>query len=769
MTTKLTRRELIKLLGGGGVLVFADGCTRGRRGIQDYLDQFTEKTIAMERLTGERSKEVPWSNRIEEWKNTTCMMCDSRCGLVARIIDANLVFIKGNREHPVNYGGICPLGIAGLQYQYSPDRIISPLLRKGERGSMNWEKIGLRKAMDVLDEVLLKVKNTADSVVFITDEQDTAREVVIKYFLKALRSNLIVTSAYNKSQRLTIKKIFNVDSVPIYDIENSDYILSFGADFLSYADNFMHYQRSYSAFRSRRGEKVRHVQIESRLSLTGGKSDLWIPIKPGKEALLAIGIAYIIIRERLYNESFVNNFLDGFEYFITEVLKNTDLEYIGRETGVDVQSIVRIAKELSNSKMPICIAGPQLYFSENAEQKISSVVLLNLLLGRFETMGGMLIEKNELKSEIETRIFGEGALNLKKVSWEDISNRPDIFKDKVVFITENNPFKFFSTNDQIIEAIKKARFICYWGQYPDEVLTFADLVVPDKSFLERNDISLASPGFRVPVVSVVNALVNPGYETLDLSEFLFDKCQRFSNLKGIKDYNEFLRRIKGEIFLLRKGEVFTSDKRRSIVDILETQGFWYSPFKDPSEFIAELDKVGCWWNPYYNYEAFGEKIRTKNGRVDLRAIYENITKELNKGEEKDRNFPLYLIPILSSYTGIEGRGSNIPWIYEIAGMRVNEKWTLWAEINPLTGRELGLEDGSKVRIVSPSGAVIAKVKFFEGAYPGCVNVLFGAGADNFGSWAKEFNGSLHPLFSKDALYNNGSPVLFFTKVRIERV
>lgn len=461
MTKKFTRREMVKILGGGGVLLFSGACTKARRKIQDELDYLTEHKLSMEGLTGEKEREIEWVNREEQWKNTTCMMCDSRCGLVARIIDSNLVFLKGNQDHPVNSGGICPLGVAGLQYQYSPDRIINPLERQGERGGGVWGNIGIRKAIDTIDSILKQVAGSRDSIIFISDEHDTARGIAIKYFMKNFKSYKIISRNYGTNLHYSIKRLLNIDSKPVYDIEKSDYILSFGYDFLSFADNFMHYQRDYSLFRSNPAGRGRHVQIESNLSLTAGKSDWWIPVNPGTEHILAQGIAYVLIRERLYNQDFTEGFFKDFGSFVTNILKNTELEYVSKRTGVHTPIIVRLAKELANSKRPVCLAGPQLYFSENAEEKLTAVFLLNLILGRFETPGGMLLEDNSVSYEIADSFLRNDKRNIEFASCEFVSNNHDFFKDKVVFITENNSYRFAGLAPDFIDALKKARFICF--------------------------------------------------------------------------------------------------------------------------------------------------------------------------------------------------------------------------------------------------------------------------------------------------------------------
>ena len=759
---KLTRRDWIKIFGSSGAMLYVGGCTK----IQDTLDYFTEHTLAMENILNQRDENIPWTNKIEIWKNTTCMLCDSRCGLSSRVVDTNLVHIKGNINHPVNRGGICPLGVTGLQYQYSVDRIKSPRKRSGERGSNRWESINIIKAIDTVDSILKEVSGGKDSVIFISDEKDSGTALLMKYFLKSLNSSTIISQNYKKGLIDSSLNTLNIMSEPIYDLENSDFVLSFGYDFLSYNDNFMYFQKAYPAFRSNSTKRGRHIQVESKFSLTAGKSDWWIPITPLTEHLLAQAIAYIIVKEDLIDKRFIRDFTKGYSKLKRELIKTTDLEIISRHTTVPVSDIVKIARELSESKRPVCMIGPQVYFTEDPTERIKSINLLNFLLGRFETKGGMLLKESQITEIIEKELFNKERFEVTRSSFDNITKERDFFKDKVVFITQDHPFKFAGLNKKLVSSLKQARFICYFGQYLDEISSVCDLILPSSSFLERDDISLASNGYKIPVISKINPIITGVYETLDLSDFMYKRIKRMKGFKGISSYKDFIKKIQSVIFSMRRGEIFTTHTdTSSVVEMLEGQGFWISNYKDESEFISDFDKYGSWWDPMYNYGEFGAKIGTRDGRIDLAGI--SLKKEI-KADRNDK-YDLRLIPILSEYIGMDGSGSDMPWIIEITGTRVHEKWTLWAEINPKTAARYHIKDGAMVRIRSKNGSIKAKAKYFEGCMPDCVNILFGAGTNSFGQWAKELDANIHALFDKDDLFGQDIPVLYSTRVRIEKV
>ncbi len=75
-----------------------------------------------------------------------CQLCPAHCGIIGFLEGDQLVKIGGNPKHPNNLGKLCARGLAGLNMAYDPDRITSPLIRKGERGKGQWERISWEKA-----------------------------------------------------------------------------------------------------------------------------------------------------------------------------------------------------------------------------------------------------------------------------------------------------------------------------------------------------------------------------------------------------------------------------------------------------------------------------------------------------------------------------------------------------------------------------------------------------------------------------------------------
>ncbi|MDX1385607.1 MAG: nitrate reductase, partial [Thermoanaerobaculia bacterium] len=91
---------------------------------------------------------------LSRWLNSVCGQCAAGCGTRVRVVDGDARKLEGQPDHPVNHGGLCALGQAGLQDHYNPDRIRTPLRRTGERGSGEFEAISWEEALAVAGEAI---------------------------------------------------------------------------------------------------------------------------------------------------------------------------------------------------------------------------------------------------------------------------------------------------------------------------------------------------------------------------------------------------------------------------------------------------------------------------------------------------------------------------------------------------------------------------------------------------------------------------------------
>ena len=251
----------------------------------------------------------PWTPVPEDgeasYVNSVCTLCSGGCGITVRKIDERAVKIEGMKGHPVNNGGACLLGLSGLQLLYGPTRIKSPLKRTGKSGQGGWEKISWKEAVSEIVEKLgnLRSKGQSHTVGFVSGSDRGTVPRLFERFLTAYGSpNLMRMPSVRDSYELTLHMMQGVQALPGFDFENADFILSFGSGIIDGWGSPVRMFRANSAWQN---ANVKVIQIEPRLSNTAAKSSKWIPINPGTETALAMGLAHVIIKEYLYDTDFI--------------------------------------------------------------------------------------------------------------------------------------------------------------------------------------------------------------------------------------------------------------------------------------------------------------------------------------------------------------------------------------------------------------------------------------------------------------------------------
>jgi molybdopterin-containing oxidoreductase family iron-sulfur binding subunit len=120
-------------------------------------------------------------------------------------------------------------------------------------------------------------------------------------------------------------------------------------------------------------------------------------------------------------------------------------------------------------------------------------------------------------------------------------------------------------------------------------------------------------------------------------------------------------------------------------------------------------------------------------------------------------------------TMAEGRGANQPYLQEIIGPHLYEKWDSWVEINPETAKDLGVKDGDSVWVESPAGKLKSKAKLFPGTHPKCIHIPYGQGHKAYGRWAKGRGINPNDLLVREYDHLGGFVSYSSTRVKVYKV
>ena len=227
--------------------------------------------------------------------HTICQMCYFQCGLDVITSNDRIVKIYGTREHPVNYGSVCPRGIAAQHLTTDPRRLKKPLRRKGLRGSNNWEEISWEMAMAEIEERIsdIRDKYEAPSVAFYRGQAPgwvTSMNYAMR-FVNNFGSRMFTHSHLCWIPR-AIAHITTYGGVPEPDFEKANCIMLWGFNPVNTSlTNYM--RRTIEA--KKRGAKL--IVIDPCYSKTASKADLWLQPEPGTDLDLALGIVKALIDE----------------------------------------------------------------------------------------------------------------------------------------------------------------------------------------------------------------------------------------------------------------------------------------------------------------------------------------------------------------------------------------------------------------------------------------------------------------------------------------
>ena len=646
--------------------------------------------------------------------NSVCTLCSGGCGITVRKIDERAVKIEGMKGHPVNNGGACLLALSGLQLLYGPTRIKSPLKRTEKKGQGKWEEISWTEAVSQIVEKLggLRSKGQSHTVGFISGSDRGTIPRLFERFLIAYGSpNLIHNPSVHESYELTLRLMQGVQALPGFDFENADFILSLGSGII---DGWGSPVRMFRANSTWQNANVKVIQIEPRLSNTAAKSGKWIPINPGTETALVMGLAHVIIKEYLYDTNFVLNYTKGFEDWKRLVMDDYGPDSVAAITGIDSTTIAVLARSFANASRPLAICGRGDGSSPVSLKESMAVHALNALVGNVNKKGGIwavtdtdYISWPEIEMDARAsvgmqheRLDGAGS---KKYQFPPylLNRLPEAVKSgepyplEALFVSGANPLYTLSDTKSTQEAFDKIPFVVSFSSYMDETAQHADLILPNHVFLERYEDVPSPVGLIQSVIGLSKPVVEPQFNTRHVGDVIIQMAKELG----------------GSVANAFPWDSYYSCLRETLNDKWETlveEGFW-----SENELMSPT--------PGSSFDTVSGKFEFFNPDIGLMPQFKPV------GIEGDEwNYPFVLIPY-DSIRLANGYIGTPPFAIKTVEDTVLKGEYVFVEINPKTARGAGLHEGQRVLLITPKGKAEVKVHLFEGIMPSVIALPRGLG------------------------------------------
>ena len=739
----MERRDFIKISAITGATAALDSC--GKPDVQ--LIRF----IPEEELTP----------GIATWKPSICTLCSAGCGTLVKVMEGDAEVIRngkfgvmkmglakkieGNPKHPISQGKLCPRGQAMLQVTYHPDRIKHPLKRTAPRGSGQFQEIGWDEAIKELVTKLQELQSAKEqaSLAFLSKPLRGQRRELCERFLNSFRASapIYFESFDETALRHANAWSFGQPQLPTFDLAQSNYVISFGADFLGTWNSPVAQSIAYGKMRQGRpGQRAKFVQVEPRVSQTAANADEWIPATPGTEGILALGFAHVMMKENLrraVDAGHAGELIAGW----SQGLPNYAPEETERLTGVAAAEVTRLARELATHMPSVAIVGGAPLAHTNGLFTAQAINALNALLGSVEKPGGVHFMPAALPGspyfpELPTPPGNVAAIHrLLQPLFHGMPNAA-----KVLLINEANPVFGLPANYRVREALEKVPFIVSFGSFVDESSVLADLILPDHSPLESWLDDIPESGASEAVVSLAPPVVRPLHDSRAMPDVLLEVGQQlghdFAKGMGWNNFEEMLRARLAE--LQKKGSAEVGDAKK----------FW-----------GKIQEEGGWWSADVPNPAKTGYMMARHVRTDLEKP------EFDGPADK---FPFYFLPFHSTAFG-DGSLAHLPWLQEMPDPLSTAMWSSWVEINTKTAAHLGIRQGDQVEVESQHGKLQAPALLTPGIAPDVIAMPVGQGHTNFTRYASGRGANPISILAPMVVPETRSLAWAATRVKITKV
>ncbi len=656
-----------------------------------------------------------------EIRHTICAICNpfSHCVIDAYVKDGIVIKVEGNKSHPHNGGTLCSKGAASREYLYNKDRIRTPLRRKGERGSDEFEPISWEEALDVIGDRLnsIRADSGPEAVAFYVGYTKWMRPFVKRLAHSFGTPNYCTeSSTCYTATKVAAQLNFGYFGPP--DIKNAGCLLVWSSN--PFYSNPSTVRKLLDA--RERGLKI--IEVGPLVTPLSAHADVHLRLRPGSSGALAHGIANIIIEEGLFDREFVENWTLGFEEYRSYV-RQFSPEKTEKITGVPADSIRRAARLYANTKPAALMvsASPTVHHT-NGLQNHRALTALVGLTGNFDRKGGNYVvppgwlyvpnglvprqtqyEQSRAWSDMAPRMAGErfpvwsrfvDEAQAMHLPFQIRSQEPYPIKAVIGF---GMNYRMWPGSDFMYQSLKQLDFFVNIDLFRTDTCKLADIVLPACTSFERSELKFYQEGSVIWTTPVIEPL----WESRPDTDVIF----------------ELAKRIAADDELMQKGYEANVDW------ILEPTGLTVEEMrKHPAGYNVDGIKMP----PYEKYKKSG--FPTPSGKMELAST---ILRDAGLDA-----LPTYKEPMLSPVSNqalaadfplILTTGSRLPMYIHSRTFRLPMTRGLHPDptldINPKDAQERGISTGDRVSLATPRTSIKVKANVTEVVPPGVINIFHG--------------------------------------------
>ncbi|MDJ0814164.1 MAG: molybdopterin-dependent oxidoreductase [Woeseiaceae bacterium] len=621
---------------------------------------------------------------------TICDMCFWKCASHVYQEDGELWKITGNDDDLHSGGRLCTRGTGGPGAYLDPDRLKTPLMRVTVDGRQTFQPVSWDEALDYIADKMraIAAEHGPEKMLMLNHGSGSSH---FRHLLRAYGSDSRAEPAFAQCRgprdvgfRLTVGE--SASSPERTDMANARCIVLIGSHI---GENLHNGQVQTLAEAINRDATL--ITVDPRFSVPAGKSQHWLPIKPGTDLALLLSWMHVLIEEDLYDHDYVERYTVGFEQLKDHVRSYTP-EWVYLETGIRPEVIRETAREMAKAA-PATVVHPGRHATWYGDdtQRSRAIAMLNALLGSWNRKGGFYIPERVSLPEYPLPDYPERRYSTADAypgKWPfasqgvtngviDASVGEDaFFKGWLVYGT-NLPQTIPGVEQQLEAAANSLDLLVVVETMPSEMTGYADVILPECTYLERYD-ELRNSGERQPSLALRMPAFEPKYE----SKPGWWMAKQLGHRLGLDEYfpwEDFSEKLDWQL-------------------------------QQVGSSLEEMQKIGVKnfprKTPLYFREGTRPRFRTPSRKI-----------ELYSRQLADKGFdpmPVYTPPdpVPEGFYRLNygrmpahtfGKTTNNPLLFELAPE--NQLW-----VNPLVANEWGFRSGDYVRLGSPNGVVSNRIR-----------------------------------------------------------
>ena len=595
----ITRRQFLRWTGVSalGAVIF-NGC----RIPEEELQVESPVNLPEDLVTG-----------IDNWYATACRQDPGGCGVIIRVVEGRAKKVEGNPDFPINRGKHSARSEAGLQALYHPDRLETPMFRANR--SDDFLPISWERAREILNAGMNSLSDRS-RFLLVTEPLRGHLALLASEFVKAYGGrHMAFQSLEQVNLHRAVKEVFGQDRLPDFDIENAKYLFSFGADFLSTWLSPVRYARGYGEFRQGDRKRGVHYQIDTRFSMTAANADKWVPVKPGGEGVLAMSMAYVIIRDGMGNTDAAAALTDGQGHEALNAFA-PDSSMVRDVTGMESAAIEDLAHTFADEghQPSLAIGGGSAGAHKSGLFNLKAIYALNILVDNVGKKGGVIFNPPPPLPELSSNEVASMGMPASFQQWSDLADSVD-----VLMVRGANPVHGLPPGANFSNVVNGTGLVIAFSSFMDETASMANLVLPEHVYLEDWGDNDPDPGPQYQTLGIQQPVVRPflpgtsgfGDELLVLGRELDLGLEGKLSLAPDATMQDLLKAGAEKLWSANRGSVTASSFEGFWNGVLQRGGWWDTQSRNDSG-VAEIKPLDTAWDG----SGLGSKVAEEMGIIE---------------------------------------------------------------------------------------------------------------------------------------------------------